>query len=678
MAFDITHESGRPVKIKDEGVTVTNNVSSIDFVGAGIASTGSGDDVTATVAGTGTVSSFSFTNGGGFTGTVATATSTPALSLTLQNASASQAGQLSASDFSTFNSKGDALTTDPLSQFASTTSAQLASIISNETGTGLLVFATSPTLTTPLLGTPTSGVLTNCTGLPASSVVAGSFGAGAYVISTSLQVVTIELGHATDTTLARVSAGVISVEGNTIYAATGTDVVLADGGTSASLVASNGGIVYSTATAMAILAGTTAGKALLSGATTTPVWSTPTYPSASGGAGTVLRSDGTNNVYSTFTIPDTMAINTILYASAANVISALATAASGVLVTGAGAGVPSISTDIPTAVTIGAAYIYRAGGTDVAVADGGTGGSIASITLFNNITGYTASGSTGTTSTALVFSTSPALTTPTFVTSIVGDATFALCNTVTTTLNFAGAATTLNIGAAATCILNFGGSTTASEFRFLEPSGSGTNYSAFKAVAQAASITYSLPPAVGAAGTFLKDAAGDGVLTWAAAGGSSPSLIATTLAGSGSISGAGASQSRFDNGIPTVNFANGQVAAWDATFVVPVGATSISSIKIFHFRRSTGNMYLKFFTRKINMDAAGAYESDSTDTLTTYTGTGSDSAVEIITVPAAAYNALTNIDVDDVIGIYIYRDSVNATDTYEDTMYILGAQITFA
>jgi len=50
-----------------------------------------------------------------------------------------------------------------LSQFGSTTSAQLASIISDETGSGALVFATSPTLVTPILGTPTSGALTNCT-----------------------------------------------------------------------------------------------------------------------------------------------------------------------------------------------------------------------------------------------------------------------------------------------------------------------------------------------------------------------------------------------------------------------------------------------------------------------------------------------------------------------------------
>jgi hypothetical protein len=53
-----------------------------------------------------------------------------------------------------------------LAQFAATTSAQLLGVISDETGTGSLVFATSPTLVTPLLGTPTSGTLTNCTGLP--------------------------------------------------------------------------------------------------------------------------------------------------------------------------------------------------------------------------------------------------------------------------------------------------------------------------------------------------------------------------------------------------------------------------------------------------------------------------------------------------------------------------------
>jgi len=59
-----------------------------------------------------------------------------------------------------------AYTGGTLAQFASTTSAQLAGVISDETGSGSLVFATSPTLTTPILGTPTSGNLSNCTNIP--------------------------------------------------------------------------------------------------------------------------------------------------------------------------------------------------------------------------------------------------------------------------------------------------------------------------------------------------------------------------------------------------------------------------------------------------------------------------------------------------------------------------------
>jgi hypothetical protein len=45
-------------------------------------------------------------------------------------------------------------------------SANLAAAVTGETGSGALVFATSPTLVTPVLGTPASGDLTSCTGSP--------------------------------------------------------------------------------------------------------------------------------------------------------------------------------------------------------------------------------------------------------------------------------------------------------------------------------------------------------------------------------------------------------------------------------------------------------------------------------------------------------------------------------
>ena len=108
----------------------------------------------------------------------------------------------------------------------------------------------------------------------------------------------------------------------------------------------------------------------------------------------------------------------LLVGAGAAAIEALAVGLTTQVLVGGGAGTnPAWGTDLPTALTIGGQYSYRVGGTDVSVADGGTGGSAASITLFNNITGFTAAGSTGTTSTNLVFSTSP-----TFITPVLGAA----------------------------------------------------------------------------------------------------------------------------------------------------------------------------------------------------------------------------------------------------------------
>lgn len=54
---------------------------------------------------------------------------------------------------------------------ATPSSANLAAALTDETGTGANVFANTPTLVTPNLGTPASGTLTNCTGLPTAGLV---------------------------------------------------------------------------------------------------------------------------------------------------------------------------------------------------------------------------------------------------------------------------------------------------------------------------------------------------------------------------------------------------------------------------------------------------------------------------------------------------------------------------
>ncbi|MCP4475407.1 MAG: hypothetical protein GY821_12745 [Gammaproteobacteria bacterium] len=96
-----------------------------------------------------------------------------------------------------------ALATNNLSFFAATTSAQLAGVISDETGTGSLVFGTSPVLVTPALGTPASGVLTNVTGYPGDSSLvttgvlnSGSINTGFGNINIGVSTLTAEEVHA--------------------------------------------------------------------------------------------------------------------------------------------------------------------------------------------------------------------------------------------------------------------------------------------------------------------------------------------------------------------------------------------------------------------------------------------------------------------------------------------------
>lgn len=83
---------------------------------------------------------------------------------------------------------------------ATPSSANLAAAVTNETGSGALVFATSPTLVTPALGTPSSGTLTNCTGLPPDGI-SSSTGSGAVVRATSPTLTTPALGTPSSGTL---------------------------------------------------------------------------------------------------------------------------------------------------------------------------------------------------------------------------------------------------------------------------------------------------------------------------------------------------------------------------------------------------------------------------------------------------------------------------------------------
>lgn len=100
------------------------------------------------------------------------------------------------------------------------------------------------------------------------------------------------------------------------------------------------------------------------------------------------------------------AVGDLIYANTTTTLAKLADVATGNALISGGIGVA------PSYGKIG--LTTHVSGT-LPVANGGTNASSASITAFNNITGYSASGATGTTSTNLVFSTSPSITTPTLV-----------------------------------------------------------------------------------------------------------------------------------------------------------------------------------------------------------------------------------------------------------------------
>ena len=153
----------------------------------------------------------------------------------------------------------------------------------SSTGSGSVVLATSPTLTTPDLGTPSVLVLTNATGLPAAAMpgLTGDVTSSAGSVATT--VVKIN-----GTTLSGLATGLLkntTATGVPSIAVAGTDYAVATNGTNGQALTSNGTGGFGTAVTLATVATSGSASDLTSG----------TLAAARGGAGTltgILKANG--------------------------------------------------------------------------------------------------------------------------------------------------------------------------------------------------------------------------------------------------------------------------------------------------------------------------------------------------------------------------------------------------
>jgi hypothetical protein len=293
---------------------------------------------------------------------------------------------------------------------ATPSSANLRSAVTDETGTGSLVFSTAPTFDTNI----TVGTTSSSTGIV--NLKGTTSGTVALSVADTAGTWTMKLPTSAGTNGYYLQTDGL---GNTVWAAGGGGGGGSPGGSNTQVQYNNLGafggapgftfdgtatvgigVASTTSATLNLYNASSANAVSLKSGNNVSAWSM-TLPTDAGTNGYAMVTDGSGNMSWSAIAAGTIntgVVGQLTYYSGTNALSGTTTG-TGVL-TALGNNTNSAS---------GVAVLNGSG--VLAVAQGGTATGTAGIGAFNNITGYTASGATGTTSTNLVFSTSPTITT---------------------------------------------------------------------------------------------------------------------------------------------------------------------------------------------------------------------------------------------------------------------------